>query len=94
MQTRDSKGKLKSRSTTIRGNRTDANKKLTELLYEKDKGIITLPNLTLGEFLDTWLSIVKPRLQSRTYQDYSELLTRYVRESLGKKKLESVKEAV
>jgi site-specific recombinase XerD len=35
--------------------------------------------------------IVKPRLQSRTYQDYSELLTRYVRESLGKMKLESVK---
>jgi integrase len=91
VQTRDSKGKLKSRSATIRGNRTDADKKLTELLSEKDKGIITSPNQTLGEFLDTWLLIVKPRLQSRTYQDYSELLTRYVREPLGKKKLESVK---
>jgi integrase len=91
VQTRDSKGKLKSRSATVRGNRTDADKKLTELLSEKDKGIITSPNQTLGDFLDTWLVIVKPRLQSRTYQDYSELLTRYVRESLGKKKLESIK---
>jgi integrase len=91
VQTRDSKGKLKSRSVTIRGNRTDAAKRLTELLSEKDKGIITSPNQTLGEFLDTWLKIVKPRLQSRTYQDYSELLTRYVRESLGKKKLDSIK---
>ena len=91
VQTRDNKGKLKSRSATVRGNQNDADKKLTELLSEKDKGIITSPNQTLGDFLDTWLLIVKPRLQSRTYQDYSELLTRYVRESLGKKKLESVK---
>ncbi len=91
VQTRDSKGKLKSRSATFRGNRTDADKKLTELLSEKDKGIITSPNQTLGDFLDTWLLIVKPRLQSRTYQDYSEILTRYVRESLGKKKLEHIK---
>ena len=91
VQTRDGKGKLRSRSATVRGNRTDADKKLTELLSEKDKGIITSPNQTLDEFLDTWLLIVKPRLQSRTYQDYSELLTRYVRESLGKKKLDSIK---
>lgn len=91
VQTRDSKGKLKSRSATIRGNQTDADKKLTELLSEKDKGIITSPNQTLDEFLDTWLLIVKPRLQSRTFQDYTELLTRYVRESLGKKSLENIK---
>ncbi len=91
VQTRDNNGKLKSRSPTFRGNRTDADKKLTELLSEKDKGIIASPNQTLGQFLDTWLAIVKPRLQSRTYQDYSELLTRYVRESLGKKKLEHIK---
>ncbi len=91
VQTRDNKGKLKSRSATIRGNRGDAEKKLTEVLSEKDKGIITSPNQTLDKFLDTWLKLVKPRLQSRTYQDYSELLTRYVRESLGKKKLEHIK---
>jgi integrase len=91
VQTRDNKGKLKSRSASVRGNRTDADKKLTELLSEKDKGIITSPNQTLDQFLDTWLSIVKPRIQSRTYQDYSELLTRYVRESWGKKKLEHIK---
>jgi hypothetical protein len=46
VQTRDSKGKLKSRSAAIRGNRTDADKKLTELLPERDKGIITSSNQT------------------------------------------------
>ena len=91
VQTRDSKGILKSRSASVRGNRSDADRKLTELLSEKDKGIITSPNQTLDKFLDTWLKLVKPRLQSRTYQDYSELLKRYVRDSLGKKKLESIK---
>lgn len=91
VQTRDNKGKLKSRSAIVRGNRTDADKKLTELLSEKDKGIIASPNQTLDKFLDAWLKIIKPRVQSRTYQDYSELLTRYVRESLGKKKLEHIK---
>jgi len=91
VQTRDNNGKLKSRSATIRGNRKDAEKKLTELLSEKDKGIIASPNQTLDKFLDSWLKIVKPRLQSRTYQDYSELLTRYVRESLGNRKLEHIK---
>jgi integrase len=91
VQTRDNKGKLKSRSATVRGSRKDADKKLTELLSEKDKGIITSPNQTLDQFLDTWLKIVKPRIQHRTYQDYSELLKRYVRESLGKKKLEHIK---
>ncbi|MGI8545398.1 MAG: tyrosine-type recombinase/integrase [Aridibacter sp.] len=91
VQTRDMHGKLKSRSKTFRGNKTDAEKELTKLLSEKDKGIIASPNQTLSQYLDTWLKIVKPRLQSRTFQDYKDLMRRYVRESLGQKKLESVK---
>jgi len=91
VQTRDNNGKLKSRSATIRGNRSDADRKLTELLSEKDKGIVSSPDQTLDKFLDSWLKIVKPRLQPRTYQDYSELLKRYVRDTLGNKKLEQVK---
>jgi integrase len=86
VQTRDSKGNLKSRSRTFRGTKTDADKELTKLLAEKDKGIIASSKQTLNQFLDTWLSIVKPRLQSRTYQDYKEIMERYVREPLGKKK--------
>lgn len=91
VQTRDMNGKLKSRSKTFRGNKTDANKELTKLLSEKDKGIISSPKQTLNKFLDSWLKIVKPRLQSRTFQDYKDLLRRYVREPLGQKKLESLK---
>lgn len=91
VQTRDSKGKLKSRSKTFRGTKSDAEKELTKMLGEKDKGIIASPKQTLNQFLDTWLSIVKPRLQSRTYQDYKEIMERYVSETLGKKKLEHIK---
>ncbi len=91
VQTRDSKGTLKSRSKTFRGNKTDADIELTKLLSEKDKGIIASPKQTLNQFLDTWLSIVKPRLQSRTHQDYKEIMERYVSETIGKKKLEHIK---
>lgn len=91
VQTKDSKGKLKSRSKSFHGTKTDAQKELTKLLGEKDKGIIASPKQTLDKYLDTWLSIVKPRLQSRTYQDYKEIMQRYVRETLGKKKLEHIK---
>lgn len=91
VQTRDSKGKMKSRSKTVRGTRTEANKELTKLLGEKDKGIIASPKQSLDKFLDTWLKIVKPRLQLRTHQGYEEILKRYVREPLGRKKLEHIK---
>lgn len=91
VQTRDSNGKLRSRSKTFRGIKTDAEVELTKLLSEKDKGIIASPNQTLNQFLNTWLSLVKPRLQSRTHQDYKELMNRYVRDLLGNKKLEHVK---
>ena len=91
VQTRDMNGKLKSRSKTVRGTKTDAEKTLTKLLSEKDKGIIASPNQTLNQFLDTWLKIVKPRLQSRTFEDYRDLMKRYVRKPLGKRKLEKIK---
>lgn len=91
VQTRDIKGKLKSRSKIYRGTKQDAEKLLTQLLFEKDKGIIVSPKQNLNQFLDLWLIIVKTKLHSRTYADYSELLTRYVREHLGKVRLEHIK---
>ncbi|MDQ3801810.1 MAG: N-terminal phage integrase SAM-like domain-containing protein [Acidobacteriota bacterium] len=92
VQTRDGNGKLKSRSATVRGTITDAEKKRTTLLSEKDtKGIIASPSQNLNQFLDLWLSVVKPKLHSRTWQDYNDLLQRYVREPLGKIKLENLK---
>lgn len=91
VQTRDIKGKLKSRSKIYRGTKQDAEKLLTQLLSEKDKGIIVSPKQNLNQFLDLWLIIAKTKLHSRTYADYSELLTRYVREHLGKVRLEHIK---
>jgi len=92
VQTRDSKGELKSRSVTVRGTKTDAEKTRTKLLSEKDtKGVIASPKQNLNQFLDLWLSVIKPKLHSRTWQDYKELLQRYVRETLGTIKLENLK---
>lgn len=52
VQTRDIKGKLKSRSKVFRGTKKDAEKLLTQLLAEKDKGIIATPQQNLNQYLD------------------------------------------
>jgi len=40
---------------------------------------------SLNQFLDYWLSVIRPDLRERTYDDYESLLRRYVRPSLGKR---------
>lgn len=89
---RDANGKRKHFNKTIHGTKKDAQKFLTAKTREKDLGIFIEPtSLTLNEFLDRWLeTAVKPRVSQRTADGYAGLLKRYVRESLGQKKLENV----
>jgi integrase len=48
--------------------------------------------ISLNEYLDKWLTnAARPRLRERTFTDYLELLSRYVRPSLGRKKLSDVR---
>jgi len=49
-------------------------------------------NLTVDDYLNKWLATAaKPRLRERTFDDYSEKLTRYVRPLLGAQKLSDVR---
>lgn len=89
---RDGRGKRKYFNKTIHGTKKDAQKFLTAKTREKDLGVfIESTALTLNEYLDRWLeSAIKPRVSQRTADGYAGLLKRYVRESLGQKKLENV----
>jgi len=89
---RDANGKRKYFNKTIHGTKKDAQKFLTAKTREKDLGIfIEATTLTLNEYLDRWLeSAVKPRVSRRTAEGYAGLLNRYVKESLGQRKLENV----
>jgi len=47
--------------------------------------------MTLDEFLDKWLDVAaRPRLREKTFEDYKELLARYVRRPLGAHRLANI----
>ncbi|MEW6047012.1 MAG: site-specific integrase [Bacillota bacterium] len=86
---RDKDGKRRYHNKTIHGTKKDAQRYLTAVLRERDLGTFAEPTrMTLDEYLDKWLeAAVKPRVQTRTYEDYEAILKRYVREPLGAKRL-------
>src|SRR5580765_1831780 len=92
-QGRDENGKRRYVNKTIHGTKKDADKYLTAKLRDKDLGLNIEPaSESLGKYLDKWLETsVKPRVRSRTYEDYSALLARYVREPLGALKLSDIR---
>lgn len=90
---RDENGKRRYDTQTVKGLKSDAQKKLVEMLRDADLGLLgDARKQTLNEYLDQWLeTIAKPRLQHRTFQDYKDLMRRYVRETLGSIKLSELK---
>ncbi len=90
---RDEAGKRTWLSKTIRGTKKDAQKWLNAKLRDQDLGISIEPATeSVGVYLDKWLeTAAKPRLRPRTFNDYTKLLERYVREPLGNIKLSDLK---
>src|SRR5680860_482338 len=86
---RDESGKRKHHSKTVKGSRRDAERYLTQILREKDEGVFVKPSKqTVNQYLDEWLDTsCRPRVRERTYEDYAKILDRYVRPSLGMRKL-------
>lgn len=87
--TDETNGTRRYHNKTIRGTKKDAQRYLNGVLRELDLGTFVEPaGETLNAFLDHWLkAAAKPRLRERTFDDYTALLRRYVREALGSKKL-------
>ena len=70
---------------TARGKKADANRRLTELLANLDKGIYTPPGkLTVGEHLQNWLSgYVRTNCSPRTLDGYQAIIERHLTPGLG-----------
>jgi integrase len=47
--------------------------------------------IRLDQYLDQWLKTIKPRIYSKTYESYESLLAKYIRPSLGKKFLVTIR---
>lgn len=86
---RDAKGKRSYFNKTIRGTKKDAQKWLTAALRDKDLGVFVEPaTMALDEYLNKWLeSVAKHRVRERTFEGYEWLLEKYVRPTLGGKRL-------
>ena len=72
--------------------RDDARRKLTEAMANRDKGLIyNDENLTLGEYLDRWLSdSVYGTVRESTYPRDKYLVTNHIKPSIGRVKLKNV----
>jgi integrase len=83
-------------SVTFKGTLADARKKLRELLKSGDDGQHVEPiRLTLGDWIEHWLSIGAPgrkkkRAGRRTLERYAQLLRGHVMPALGTKRLQQL----
>ena len=85
---READGKRRYFNKTIRGTKKDAQKWLTAALRDQDMGVFVEPaSMPLTDYLDKWLLTVKHRVRERTLDGYEWLLEKYVRPTLGQKRL-------
>lgn len=78
-------GKYESYYETFHGNRTEAQKRLRQILTELDKGIFIKPiKVTVSEYLDQWLHYsAYPNLTPRTYEQYEYIVQKYIKPAIG-----------
>ena len=86
-------GKHSYLNQTVHGPKKDAQRELTKLLRERDLGTLAQPSrTTLNEYLENWLgSVAKTRVRERTHRDYVWLLKKYIRPTLGERRLDQLK---
>jgi integrase len=79
-------GKYKQQWVSIRGNKKDAEKRLSELLHQIDNGIFITPGkTTLAEYLERWLKdYVWPNLAPRTAEGYESIIRCHLVPAMGK----------
>lgn len=84
--------KRKYLNQTVHGGLRDAQAHLNKMLGERDCGRnLDSSKQTLNQYLDRWLEVcARPRLRTKSFQDYKGLLRRYVRPRLGTKVLVTV----
>ena len=69
--------------------RREVEEKLTKAKAERDGGLVfDAGNLTMGEYLDRWLSdSVRDAVKQSTFENYEYVVRRHLRPSLGRTKL-------
>jgi integrase len=86
-------GKYKYQWVTVNGTKKDAEKRLSDLLYQLDTGTFMKPGkTTLAEYLERWLKdYVWPNLAPRTAEGYESIVRCHLIPSLGSMTLNLLK---
>ena len=82
----------KYQSRTVHGSFRAAQHYLNTRLEERDQGReLAGEDLTLNQYLDRWLELAaRPGLRAKSYRDYRAHLGRYIRPSIGERRLLSL----
>lgn len=84
-------GKRKYKSKTVHGTRKDAERKLTEMLRMKDRGLVSSrSNEKLDAFLDEWLEMKKTKVKPATWRNYETAIRLYLKPTLGHLRLDQL----
>ena len=88
-------GKRKRHFETVRGKKSDAQKRLNELLVTIDKGVYTpTGKTTVGEHLHHWLEgYVRTNCTERTLEGYGSIVRRHLIPALGHVQLRQLQPA-
>ena len=83
-------GRKRYRSETVKGTFNDAQRRLTEMLSEVDRGVLLeRPRMTVGEYLRSWLEDqAAARVRPRTLEGYRGLVRLYLEPALGRIQLD------
>lgn len=85
-------GKRKQKFYTVRGNKKDAEKFLTEKLRELDTGLlIDAKKMKFGEYLDYWIDKTFNNLEITTKDGYIQKIEKHIKPSLSNILLENLK---
>lgn len=78
---------------TVRGSKKDAQKALTKLLADIDRGVVVVDptNLTVEQFMHQWIDHMRHRIRPTTFDRYEGVTRNHIIPSLGKTKLAKLK---
>jgi integrase len=85
-------GKRKQQWVSVKGNKKDAEKRLSEMLHQIDTGSFMRPGkTTVADFLERWLEDYRRNLSPRSYERYGSVLRTYLIPDLGSMVLTQLK---
>ena len=89
-------GKPRRHFETVRGRKSDAQKRVTELLASLDKGVYTPPGkLTVADLLSQWLEgRVKTRCSQRTVESYQSTAVHHLIPAMGHVQLKQLQPSI